>query len=121
LHVHTRFSADAYIYGTRAEPHDAYAFAKGAAIAISDTNERRTRTAHRSPARLRRRHRAFRVSASRCCGNAWVRPYDFDICMFRSAETPQTQFDDHRLALRGRDSTPRPSATGPVSIATGPR
>src|SRR4029077_12777178 len=45
LHVHTRFSADAYIYGTRAEPHDAYAFAKGAPIAISDTSEQPTRTA----------------------------------------------------------------------------
>ena len=36
LHIHTRFSADAYIFGTRVAPRDAYAFAKGAAIPFSD-------------------------------------------------------------------------------------
>jgi len=33
LHVHTRFSFDAFIFGTRATPDDAYRFAKGEAIA----------------------------------------------------------------------------------------
>ncbi len=95
LHVHTRFSADAYIYGTRAEPHDAYAFAKGAAIAISDTSEQPTRTA-----RLDRPldfaavtdHSEF-FGESLLCATPGSAPYDFDICkIFRSAETPQTQF-----------------------------
>jgi hypothetical protein len=33
LHVHTKYSFDAYAFGTLASPHDAYRFAKGEAIA----------------------------------------------------------------------------------------
>ena len=32
LHVHTRYSFDAYAFGTLATPYDAYRFAKGEAI-----------------------------------------------------------------------------------------
>jgi hypothetical protein len=45
LHVHTRASADAFIYGTRVGPRDAYAFARGEEIAVSDENEEPTRRA----------------------------------------------------------------------------
>src|SRR5262245_7575766 len=44
LHIHTRLSADAYIFGTRVGPPDAYAFARGAAIPFADDDEQQTRS-----------------------------------------------------------------------------
>ena len=32
VHVHTKYSFDAYIFGTRNDPNDAYRFAKGEAL-----------------------------------------------------------------------------------------
>jgi hypothetical protein len=45
LHVHTRYSADAYIFGSRGGPRDVYAFAQGGEITLSDDDEQQTRTA----------------------------------------------------------------------------
>lgn len=45
VHIHTRFSADAYIFGTRVGPRDAYDFATGGTIAVSDDDEQQTRSA----------------------------------------------------------------------------
>jgi len=45
LHVHTRFSADASIFGTKVGPRDAYAFAQGTSIALADEQEQPTRSA----------------------------------------------------------------------------
>src|SRR5207245_5406272 len=44
LHIHTRFSADAYIFGTRVTPQDSYAFATGTPILLADDNEMQTRS-----------------------------------------------------------------------------
>src|SRR5439155_1713425 len=44
LHIHTRFSADSYIFGTRVGPQDAYGFATGAPITLADDDELQTRS-----------------------------------------------------------------------------
>lgn len=45
LHIHTRYSADAYIYGTRLDPRGAYRFAKGAPVPIAGEHEDQPRMA----------------------------------------------------------------------------
>ena len=44
LHIHTRYSADAYIFGTKVGPRDAYAFAQGSSITLTDDDEQQTRS-----------------------------------------------------------------------------
>jgi Protein of unknown function (DUF3604) len=47
LHIHTRFSADASIFGTTIEPRQVYDFVTGrASISVSDDDEQQTRSAH---------------------------------------------------------------------------
>ena len=95
LHVHTRYSADASIYGTKAEPRDAYDFARGGTIMFSDALEQPTR-----PVRLERPldftavtdHAEFFGEVDVC-----TRPdspvYDIRMCrILRQYEAPDRQF-----------------------------
>ena len=108
---HTRFSADAYIYGTRAEPRDAYAFARARPSPCRDADEAQTRTgAPRPPARLRRRHRPRRVLRRgrplRDAGLACLRHRHLPASS-APRETPQTAVPHHRpVALPRRHRQP---------------
>lgn len=95
VHVHTRYSADASIYGTKAGPRDAYDFARGGEILVSDADEQPTR-----PVRLARRldfaavtdHAEFFGEVDLC-----TRPgspvYDIRMCnILRQFEPPDRQF-----------------------------
>jgi Protein of unknown function (DUF3604) len=95
LHVHTRASADAYIYGTRVGPRDAYAFARGDEIAVSDENEEPTRRA-----RLERRLDFTAVTDHsewfgevQVCTTPGTPVYDEAICqVLRALDPPGEQF-----------------------------
>jgi len=95
LHVHTRYSADAAIYGTKADPRDAYDFARGGEIAVSDGGEQPTRRA-----RLARRldfaavtdHAEF-IGEVDLCSTPASSAYALHICeLLRAAEPPGRQF-----------------------------
>ena len=95
LHVHTRFSADAYIFGTRVVPHDAYAFARGATIPVSDELEQQTRSATiERPLDFMAvtDHSELYGEVDRCT-TPGSPAFDLMICqMLRSAETGNEQF-----------------------------
>lgn len=95
LHVHTRYSADAYIFGTRGEPRDAYRFAQGDSIAVSDDNEAQTRQV--------RLHRPLDFAAVtdhaefygevQLCTTPGLLLYDEQMCqILRQADDPNERF-----------------------------
>jgi hypothetical protein len=95
LHIHTRFSADAYIYGTRVGPRDAYAFATGSAIPFADDDEAQTRSG-----RIDRPldfaavtdHAEF-FGEVRLCDTVGSPVYDTDLCRtLRQSEPPEQKF-----------------------------
>jgi hypothetical protein len=95
LHVHTRYSADASIYGTKAEPRDAYDFARGGTIMFSDADEQPTR-----PVRLDRPldfaavtdHSEF-IGEVDVCTRPDSPVYDIRMCqILRQYEPPDRQF-----------------------------
>ncbi len=95
LHVHTRYSADAAIYGTKADPRDAYDFARGGEIAVADGDEQPTRRA-----RLARRldfaavtdHAEF-IGEVDLCSTPASSAYALHICeLLRAVDPPGRQF-----------------------------
>ncbi len=95
LHVHTSYSADASIFGTRSEPRDAYAFATGSAIALSDADELPTRSA-----RIDRpldfaavTDHAEWLGEVRLCSDPQSPVYDIEECrLLRQSEDPSDRF-----------------------------
>ena len=94
LHVHTRLSADATIFGTKVGPRDAYDFARGGEIAVSDADEQPTRRAKLD------RPLDFAAVTDHAewygevdvCSRPDSPAYDVELCrMLRQADTPADQ------------------------------
>ena len=95
LHVHTRVSADAYIFGTKVGPRDAYAFARGATIAVSDLNEQPTRSAtiERPLDFMAVTDHSEWYGEVDVCTTPGTAVYDQDICqLLRRVDSPDDQF-----------------------------
>lgn len=96
IHIHTRFSADAYIFGTRVGPRDAYAFARGGAIPVVDDDEGQTRTAQidRPLDFAAVTDHAEFFGEVRVCETPSASVYDSHQCqLLRKVEAPGRQFD----------------------------
>jgi hypothetical protein len=95
LHVHTRVSADAYIFGTKVGPRDAYTFARGGTIAVSDINEQPTRTAtlERPLDFTAVTDHSEWYGEVQVCTTPGTPVYDQDICqLLRRVDSPDDQF-----------------------------
>lgn len=77
LHVHTELSFDAYLFGTRRTPNDAYEFAKGSAIE------------HAS---------GFSMQMKKPLDFLGVTDHGFYMGMMRELADPESSFKDHELA-----------------------
>jgi len=95
LHVHTRVSADATIYGTKVGPRDAYAYARGDEIALSDADEqptRRTRIDRPLDFTAVTDHSEW-FGEVEVCTTPGSPVYDDEICeILRQVEPPNRQF-----------------------------
>jgi hypothetical protein len=95
LHVHTRFSADAYIFGTRGGPRDAYRFAQGESITVSDDAEQQARQVHldRPLDYAAVTDHAEFFGEVRLCDTPDSPLYHDDLCeLLRQAEDPNDRF-----------------------------
>ncbi|MFO1456415.1 MAG: DUF3604 domain-containing protein [Steroidobacteraceae bacterium] len=114
LHVHTSYSIDAYAVGTRVDPADAYAFAKGQELMLSD---RHTRTRLERPldfAAVTDHAEYFDVSF--LCGDPNYSSRDW--CRrFREASQPDPQIQGFRKfafpLFAGPTSQPAPLCEAP--------
>jgi hypothetical protein len=122
LHVHTAISADAYIYGTRLRPRDAYAFAKGAPVVIPDTMEAQVRTAtidRPLDFTAVTDHAEFFGGVEICTTPGSV-GYDHPLCdVLRRAETAQSQRFLAQISWQALVGVPPPPQPLPVCAVSG--
>ena len=85
LHVHTRYSFDAYIFGTRAGPDEAYRFAKGQPIQHVG---------------------GFEIQLERPLDFYAVTDHAFFLGMLDAMESPQHPLHKHRMARKMRSELP---------------